>query len=167
MENLENTRNIKLPDEWKILLVDDVDKVHNSLKLRHKYSKIEGAGLKFFDAYNPEEAIKILTENRDIAVVILDIVMADQEPGGYKVVKFIREELGDTAIRIIVRTGQAGLHPERLVVEKHNIDNYINKLNDTKEKLEAALITAMRAYIEIKVRDAQNEMLRNILSDEI
>jgi hypothetical protein len=41
--------------------------------------------------------------------------------------EFIRNELKYSLIRLIIRTGQPGMAPEREVIERYDIDDYKSK----------------------------------------
>ncbi len=50
--------------------------------------------------------------NPDVAVVLLDVIM-ESDTAGLDLVEFIRKELKNETVRIILRTGQPGQAPER------------------------------------------------------
>ena len=61
-------------------------------------------------------------------------------------VKFIREELQDKNVRIILRTGQPGQAPEENVIVDYDINDYKAKSELTAQKLFTAVITSLRTY---------------------
>ena len=48
--------------------------------------------LDFISAYSEAEALKVIKDNPDVAIILLDVVM-DQDDSGLKIVKYIRDEL--------------------------------------------------------------------------
>ena len=67
--------------EWKLLIVDDEDDVHRITRLALTGLRYDGLKIKFLSAYSGEEACKILSENNDIALVLLDVVMETDNAG--------------------------------------------------------------------------------------
>jgi len=148
---------IKEPDEenvknmnpvWKILIVDDDTDVHSVTKLVLKNFEFEGSGLEFYSAYNGQEAKKILSTTEDIALILLDVVM-EEDDTGLKIAKFIREELRNDTIRIILRTGQPGSAPETSVIVEYDINDYKEKSELSARKLFSTIYTTIRSYRDL------------------
>jgi len=89
-----------------------------------------------------------MEEKSDIAVILLDVVM-EGDDSGLKVAKYIRENLGNDLVRIILRTGQPGQAPEREVIKNYDINDYKEKTELTSQKLYTAIITAFRSYKDL------------------
>jgi signal transduction histidine kinase len=68
-------------------------------------------------------------------------------------VEYIRSELGNRRIRIILRTGQAGFAPEYRVVQNYDINDYLAKSESTQERLFVSLTTALRGYRDVVAAD--------------
>ena len=81
-----------------------------------------------------QEAKQLIQAHPDTAVILLDVVM-EAEDAGLQVVKYIREELGNQLVRIILRTGQPGQAPENFVVVNYGIDDYKTKTELTSQRL--------------------------------
>ena len=96
---------------WRLLIVDDEPDVHRATTFALNGLSILGRPLEFLHAYSAEQATAMLREERDIAVVLLDVVM-EREDAGLALVKVIRLDLKLTDVRIILRTGppDAGPH---------------------------------------------------------
>ena len=133
---------------WKVLVVDDEEQVHKVTRLALKKFKFDDRTLEILSAYSAEEAEQLLKQNQDTAVVFLDVVMESND-AGLKLIKFIRSQLNNQHIRIILRTGQPGTAPELSIVEDYDINDYKTKTELTQAKLFAALITAIRSYRDI------------------
>ena len=73
----------------------------------------------------------------------------ETEDAGLNLVDYIRHELDDHQVRIILRTGQPGQAPERDVIERYDINDYKEKTELTNRKLYSAVYTALRSYRDI------------------
>ncbi|WP_299412516.1 diguanylate cyclase [Acaryochloris sp. IP29b_bin.148] len=133
---------------WKIIVVDDEEQVHAVTRLALKNFKFADKSLKILSAYSGEEAQKLLDENPDTAVLLLDVVMETDE-AGLELVKYIRENLHNLFVRIILRTGQPGIAPEKSVIEGYDINDYKTKTELTQQKLFSSIITAIRSYRDL------------------
>ena len=65
---------------------------------------------------------------------------------GLELVGYIRRELKNDAVRIILRTGQPGQAPERQVIVDYDINDYKAKTELTADKLFTSLTAALRSY---------------------
>lgn len=151
--------------EWKILIVDDERIVHESTKMVLNDFVFQNKELVFLSAYNAAEAKSILKEHKDIAVILLDVVM-EKEDSGLKLVKFIRDELKNSFIRIILRTGQPGQAPEEEVVINYDINDYKMKTELTLQKLLTTVVSALRSYSNLMELEINRQGLEDILSVE-
>ncbi|WP_432809142.1 ATP-binding protein [Pantanalinema sp. GBBB05] len=143
------TEPISVGASWKVLIVDDDLEVHEVTKLVLMDFVLEGKSLTFMNAYSALEAKQLMQAHSDIAIVLLDVVM-ETEHAGLEVVRFIREELNNQLVRIILRTGQPGQAPERKVVVDYSIDAYKTKTELTSQKLFIVMVTALRAFSTMK-----------------
>ena len=87
--------------------------------------------------------------NPDVAVVLLDVIM-ESDTAGLDLVEFIRNELKNDTVRIILRTGQPGQAPERRVIVDYDINDYKAKTELTADKLFTALTAALRSYQQLQ-----------------
>jgi signal transduction histidine kinase len=133
---------------WPVLVVDDDDQVHAMTRVLLRDFSFDGRGFEMLSAHSAAEAAGILGHRRDIPVVLLDVVMETTD-AGLRLVRRIREDLGNRDIRIILRTGQPGEAPERDVVLTHDINDYKSKAELTAQKLFTALVGAVRAWRDI------------------
>ena len=133
---------------WRILVVDDEPDVHQTTQLALKGVVVEGRVLEFLHAYSAAEACVCLREDANIAVVLLDVVM-ESEDAGLRLVRFIRDELGNRSIRIILRTGQPGYAPEIDTIRSYDINDYKSKSELTRVRLFTSLTVAVRSYSQI------------------
>jgi len=138
---LKSSSNAK----WKILIADDDIEVHNITKTVLSNFEFDNIGLEFISVFSGKEAITTLQNSTNIAVILLDVVMETND-AGLQVVKFIREELSNTSMRIVLRTGQPGSAPEQVVIKQYQIDDYKEKTELTTTKLYTTLLTSLRTY---------------------
>lgn len=135
---------------WKILIVDDEEEVHKMTKLVLKNYSYLGKKIDFFSAYSVSETKNILQRHPDIALILLDVVMEEND-SGLKLVHYVRNELGNKAVRVILRTGQPGQAPEEKVILDYDINDYKEKAELTNKKLFTTITTALRNYNDILV----------------
>lgn len=130
---------------WKILIVDDEPQIHLMTKTVLRNFRFDGKSLHFISAYNSEETKEILASENDIALILLDVVM-ETDDAGLKLVKYIRENLGNYLTRIILRTGQPGQAPERQVITEYEINDYKEKLDLTSRRLFIAIVKSLKDF---------------------
>jgi DNA-binding MarR family transcriptional regulator/DNA-binding response OmpR family regulator len=141
----EETETIPPGTSWKILIVDDEVEVHDVTKLALSDFTFEGKSLSFLSAYSAQEAKQLIEAHPDIAIIFLDVVM-EQENAGLCVIDYVRKELNNPLVRIILRTGQPGQAPENVVAVNYGIDDYKTKTELTARKLFITVVTALRAF---------------------
>ncbi|MBI1772722.1 MAG: hypothetical protein HYR68_10335, partial [Burkholderiales bacterium] len=143
---------------WKIAIVDDDEDVHRTTCFALQYVQILNRPLEFIHTYSKSETRKVFASESDIAVVLLDVVM-ETEHAGLELVSFIRDELGWTDTRIILRTGQPGYAPEEEAIRDYDINDYKTKNELTRKKLLTSLTAAVRSYEQIRTIDASRRGL--------
>ena len=146
---------------WKILIVDDEIEIHNITKLALKEFTFENKLITFISAYSGKEAKEIIQAHRDIALILLDVVMETEE-AGLEVVKYIRDILDNQIVRIILRTGQPGQVPEDVVIVSYDINDYKTKTELTNKKLFTTVVTALRAFRSLTQIEASKSELEKI-----
>lgn len=130
---------------WKVLIVDDEPDVHSLTKLLLRNFQYRGRGLLYLSAYSAAEAQQLLREHSDIALVLLDVVM-ETEHAGLALVDYIRNELGNRSVQIVIRTGQAGQAPPLTVISNHGINDYREKTDLTQQTMILTVVKALRLY---------------------
>jgi class 3 adenylate cyclase/DNA-binding response OmpR family regulator len=147
--------------EWHVLIVDDEPQVHTVTKLVLDDVRIDGRRIVFDDAYSGEEARKLL-EAKVYALVLLDVVMASDDDG-LQVAKWLRTEKNETTTRIVLRTGQPGLAPEREVMLDYDINDYQPKAELSSQRLATSVIGAIRSYRDLHTIREQKFGLEKIV----
>jgi sigma-B regulation protein RsbU (phosphoserine phosphatase) len=130
--------------DWKVMIVDDEREIHNITKLSLAEFSFDGKPLAFINAYSGREAKQLIQANPDTALILLDVVM-ESDQAGLDVVKYIREDLKNHFVRIVLRTGQPGQAPEERVIVDYDINDYKAKTELTTQKLFTTVVTALRA----------------------
>ncbi|RZI58665.1 MAG: EAL domain-containing protein [Rubrivivax sp.] len=147
---------------WRVLIVDDDTDVHKATELAMQGLLVEGEPLTFLHAKSAGEARSLLGHEPDIAVVLLDVVM-ESDDAGLQLVRHIREELRQRAVRIVLRTGQPGYAPEIETVQAYDINDYKTKSELTRTRLYTVLTAAIRSYRQIRALEANRQGLEMIV----
>ena len=147
---------------WKILIVDDDPMVHSITTLVLKDFSYDGRGLEFIHAHNGQEAREMISTHPDTAIILLDVVMETVD-SGLQVVEYIRKELKNFFVRIILRTGQPGQAPEEEVIVEYDINDYKEKTELSSQKLFTIMVSSLRTYRDILTIEANREGLKRII----
>jgi len=147
---------------WKILIADDEPEVHTITKTVLSNFEFENSNLEFISTYSGEETIKVLKENPDTAIILLDVVM-ETDDAGLVVAKTIRDELENHLVRIILRTGQPGSAPEKDVINRYEINDYKEKTELTTTKLYTTVMSALRSYRDLTTIEQNRKGLSKII----
>lgn len=148
---------------WTILIVDDEEAVHMITRITLKGFSFQGRGLRLLSAYNGHDVKIILAKEKDIALVLLDVVM-EEEDTGLKLVEYIRNDLKNNSVRIVLRTGQPGKAPEDTVISRYDINDYKTKPEFTAQKLFTCVTACLRAYENLKTIERNREGLESIIN---
>jgi response regulator RpfG family c-di-GMP phosphodiesterase len=148
---------------WKVLIVDDEPEVHAVTKLALSDFSFQGKHLEFISAYSGREAKEMLAKHTDAAIVLLDVVM-ETDDAGLLVARYIREDLHNHYVRIILRTGQPGQAPERQVIVNYDINDYKSKTELTAQKLFTVVMSSLRSYRDILAIDHSRQGLEKIIT---
>ncbi|MDL2193667.1 DUF3369 domain-containing protein [Shewanella algae] len=145
---------------WKVLVVDDEPDVHTVTKLALSRFKLDGRGLSFINAYSGEQAKELLQGEEDVAVAFIDVVM-ESDHAGLELVRWIRENQQNKAIRLILRTGQPGQAPEEDVIVNYDINDYKAKAELDSRKLTTSVYSALRSFRDITEIEQARQMQLN------
>lgn len=148
---------------WKILVVDDEEEIHGVTKLALDGFECRGRKLEFLHAYSGKQACEIARDVPDIAVILLDVVM-ESDHAGLDVVRYIREELKNVFVRIILRTGQPGQAPEHQVITDYDINDYKYKTELTRQKLFTTVYTSISSYRDLMALEANRRGLEEVIT---
>jgi signal transduction histidine kinase/CheY-like chemotaxis protein len=134
---------------WKIAVIDDDQAVHEGTRFALSDYNLNGQTLEILSAYSAAEGRSLMRAHPDIAAVLLDVIM-ETDAAGLDLVEYIRNDLQNETVRIILRTGQPGQAPERRVIVQYDINDYKAKTELTADKLFTSLTAALRSYQQLE-----------------
>jgi response regulator RpfG family c-di-GMP phosphodiesterase len=152
--------NLQRP--WKVMIVDDEQAVHEVTLMALAGFEFDGRPVEFISCYSGKEARIKLHQHSDIALIMLDVVM-EQDDAGLLLVRYIREEMHNKLTRIVLRTGQPGQAPEKNIIVNYDINDYKEKTELTATKLFTMMYSSLRAYRDIKVIEDRRLRLKHII----
>lgn len=129
---------------WPVLIVDDDPSVHAVTRLCLHGFTYQSRPLEWLSAHSGAEARAIVAARKDIALVLLDVVM-ETDHAGLDVAHHIRADLRNRRIRIVLRTGEAQSNP-LAVVDQYEIDDFRTKTDLTFERMTILVKSSLRTY---------------------
>jgi response regulator RpfG family c-di-GMP phosphodiesterase len=136
-------------EPWHILVVDDEPSVHDVTRLTLGRLDVFERPIKLHSAFSAAEAREMLQDSEvSFCMAFVDVVMETQN-AGLELVRWIRNELQNSEIRLILRTGQAGMAPESDVIRHYDINDYRSKTDLTAQSLSTCVYNAVRGYRDI------------------
>ncbi|MFT5365883.1 MAG: adenylate cyclase [Candidatus Latescibacterota bacterium] len=148
---------------WKVMIVDDDEEVHNVTRLALGDFSFDGKTLEFISVFSDKEARQAIVEHPDTAAILLDVVM-EADDSGLQFVKYLRHELQNRMIRIILRTGQPGMAPEARVISDYDINDYRTKTELTSQKMFNTMIVALRSFRDLMQIEAHKDELQKLVN---
>lgn len=139
---------------WKVLIVDDEQSVHSITNTVLNGITFDNKKLEFLSAYSGTQAREMMEAQSDIALILLDVVM-ENDNAGLEFVDYVRNELNNKFVRIVLRTGQPGYAPEKEVIDQYDINDYKEKTELTAQKLYTTVITSLRNYKDLKELESE------------
>lgn len=149
---------------WPVLVVDDDAEVLAVTRLMLADSRYEGRRLRLLCAASAAEARVLLAAHPDIALALLDVVM-ETDHAGLELVRHIRETLGNSTMRLVLRTGQPGLAPVQDVTSRYSIDDYLSKSDLGFQRLNTLITTSLRTYTLLRRLEDNQTRLRRANQD--
>ncbi|MDI9349839.1 MAG: fused response regulator/phosphatase [Candidatus Symbiobacter sp.] len=149
-----------LPALWKILLVDDDAPTHQISQIALRQIIFRGRGVHLISAYSAAEARNILAATPDVAVILLDVIM-EYDRAGLDLVRQIRQELGQTQVRIVLRSGEPNLSLLQ-ILENYDVTDFVNKSEMNYQNLHHTVIATLHGYFEM-VLWHENMRLQQVL----
>jgi len=161
-ENDGNSIPIRIDNPWIVAIVDDDEQVHTITKMVLKSFSFDSRPIKFISAYSAQEGFDLFKNHHNIAICLLDVVM-ESDNAGLKLVKQIRNDMGNHFTRIVLRTGQPGQAPEETVIANYDINDYKEKTELTSDKLRTVIYSCLRAYRDIISLDHARKGLEQVI----
>ncbi len=145
---------------WRVMIIDDDEDVHSTTTFALGNLDMQHRPLEFVHAYSASQAREMLRHEEEIAVILLDVVM-EQDDAGLHVVLYIRQTLTRADVRNNLRTGQPGYAPEIDAIRDYDINDYKTKSELTRIKLFTTVTAAIRSYEQIrKINDSRRGLDR-------
>ena len=138
----------QLPEEYRILVVDDEPDIHAVTKLSVRGLTYADREVEMLSAKSGAEAVETMHANPDIAVILLDVVM-ETDSAGLDACRAIRDELGNHLVRVVLRTGQPGQAPEKETIDDYDLDGYLAKAELNATRLYSTLRAALKSWHEL------------------
>jgi diguanylate cyclase (GGDEF)-like protein len=154
--------NTGVRNVWRVMIIDDDEDVHSTTTFALGNLDMQQRPLEFVHAYSAGQARELLKHEPEIAVILLDVVM-EQDDAGLHLVRYIRETLKLHDVRIILRTGQPGYAPEIDAIRDFDINDYKTKSELTRIKLFTTVTAAIRSYEQIRKINASRRGLNQIV----
>jgi|GEM_PF-43570 len=145
---------------WRVLVVDDEPDVHAITRMVLSGVTYKGRAVELLSAYSSAEALSVLEQETDIAVVLLDVVMETSD-AGLRCVEAIRDRLGNRLVRIVLRTGQPGQVPEREIILRYDVSDYKAKSELSASRLHVCLISAIRWFDDLVAAEQNRQLLKH------
>ena len=76
---------------------------------------------------------------------------------------YVRYELANDIVRIILRTGHPGQAPEEKVIFEYDINDYREKTELTTQRLLTAVVTALRSYRDLITINDNRRALKQVI----
>lgn len=136
---------------WHVLSVEDDANYQASLVNILQGHVVKDKAIQMHTASSAAHAAEVIAATPELAVVLLDVVMEDDD-AGLRLVDTIRHVLGNSSLRVILLTGQPGMAPFTDVMQRYDIDEYWQKTDVSSDKIRsvvAAHIRTWHAYHEL------------------
>lgn len=153
----------KGPAPWRVMVVDDDQDVHAVTRMALANVTFKDRSIEIISAMSGEQGYALLARERNIALVLLDVVM-ETDDAGLRLARRIREELKNHLVRIVLRTGQPGQAPEQRVIADYDINDYKTKSELTLQKLFTTVIASLRGYEGLQTIERNRLGLDKILA---
>lgn len=162
-ENTESDNKNLLEKYWRILVIDDDESVHQVTKLVLADAEIEHRKLEIVSVFSSQEAKALLLKDSDFCMAFVDVVM-ETDHAGLELVDWIRNDIKNQAIRLVLRTGQAGNAPEAAVIRDFDINDYKEKTDFTSNKMITTVYAGIRAYRDIMTIQHSLDAFKQLIS---
>ncbi|MEJ8305646.1 HD domain-containing phosphohydrolase [Saccharibacillus sacchari] len=149
--------------EWNILLIGGGRDEALLLSRLLADFRFEGRGIRLLHAADIAEAPKMLEEETDIAVVMLELGDSEDRKPLY-LVDYIRRTLLNAAVRVVVVADKSWADAEEEIMFRYDINTFRLKgeLDGGIGKLKSALVGSLRAYRDFKKTEDEKKSLEYV-----
>lgn len=134
---------------WKVLVLDDRFVVHQATKLLLQRMSYAGRSFEVLESYSLRESKQLLKNRDDIALVIVDSEINGEENIALKIMDFIRRDLQNEKVRILLRTGYSNSFSNECITEKYYVDGCLSEEETSTSKFEFEIVGAIQTYRKI------------------
>lgn len=147
---------------WKVLVVDDDRDIHALTSILFGDMAHEGLKVKFIYADSVDSACEIIKKEKNMALLLLDMVMGDRD-AGIQVMDYLRTTCENTSTRLVVRSSVRDTHPSDELCEKYQIDRCVVKSELSVEQLRDVIEESLNLY---QGGVTEEEELRDVLPQD-
>jgi CheY-like chemotaxis protein len=133
---------------FDVMVVDDEPDVLQITTLALKGLQYNGGVLRLHPFSSKRAALEFMQNLPDptsIAVALVDVIM-ETDTAGLEFCDYLRNAMKNDVTQLIIRTGQPGRSPERVILESFDVNGYIAKAEATQETLYCMMLSALRQY---------------------
>lgn len=139
----------KAAPTWCVLAVDDDADFQRATAFALEELQVLGGRIELLQAFSYREASAVLARRPDIALVLLDVVM-ETDDAGLRLVRTLREVIGNSEVRVVLLTGEPGLAPVQEVMREYDINDYWSKSELTADRLLTVLSAGLRSFAQLR-----------------
>ncbi len=147
---------------FTVLSVDDDPGFQQSLRMALSDFRFNESPLRLLTASSSSEARDVMAANPGISAILLDVVM-ETDDAGLQLVRAVREQLGNSEVRIVLITGQPGMAPLRKTLQQLDISEYWLKTDLYRERLQGIVTGSLRTWSEIHALARAKRGLKHIV----
>ena len=147
---------------FTVLSVDDDPAFQQSLRMALSDFRFNDSPLRLLTASSSGEARAVLASHPDISAILLDVVM-ETDDAGLQLVRTVREQLGNSEVRIVLITGQPGMAPMRKTLQQLDVSDYWLKTDLYRERLQGIVTGSLRTWSEIHALARAKRGLQHIV----
>ena len=130
---------------WKLLTVHSNASANKATKLVVEKLSFMDKQFCVLEAFSLKKAKRILLKNTDIAIVIIPVIL-ERKSKGIELIHFIRRDLKNKKIRIILRTGYPNSLPEKEVTKGYEIDSCLSEEDPDEDQLKFTVLNTIQIY---------------------
>ncbi|QUX97884.1 diguanylate cyclase [Marinomonas sp. CT5] len=142
----------------KVLSVEDDPDYQEALMNGLSALNYDDKQVEFLTASSANEAATVIAANPDISVIFLDVVM-ETDVAGLRLIRTIRDVIGNDLVRIVLLTGQPGMAPVNDLIGQYDIDDYWCKSDLTQAHLQTIVLSNLRTWEHLSdMKEARHGM---------
>ena len=138
----------KVDTNWKVLVVDGRLSVHKATELLFDNMSFAGKRFETIASYSLGESKEVLRSDSSIALVLMDVEIGGENIG-LDLIDFIRKDLQNEKIRIVLRSGYPDPFPEEEIARKYHIDGCLPEEEVSLSQFEFVVLGAIQTYHQI------------------